>query len=219
ERDDRATAAAEDVGPIDPVVVEDRDGVTRLRGNADRGVRVGEPAARVAPPVIAEHRVAPREQRNNLLVHPRVAATAGDEQQRRTGARPLRVEPGAGDRHISRSHVYTVAVVYIVDNTSVTVADQDGQPSGACDPGVVGVHVAKARPAAGGGRWVTISPERLPGWLDGFYGRHDGATEQGLMLIGANNGDTATLHPPPGLASEDVNALLAGLVQPPRIAL
>ena len=41
--------------------------------------------------------------------------------------------------------------------------------------------MVKARPAAGGGRWVEISPERLSGWLDGFYGRHDGATEQGLV--------------------------------------
>jgi hypothetical protein len=80
--------------------------------------------------------------------------------------------------------------------------------------------MVKARPAAGGGRWVMISPERLPGWLDGFYGRHDGATEQGLVLTGASNGDAATLYPPPGLDSAtDISTLLAGLVQPPRIAL
>jgi hypothetical protein len=66
---------------------------------------------------------------------------------------------------------------------------------------------------------VTVSPERLPGWLDGFYGRHDGASEQGLTLTGASNGDTATLYPPPGTDSEDVNALLADLARPPRIAL
>ena len=80
--------------------------------------------------------------------------------------------------------------------------------------------MVKARPAAGGGRWVEISPERVRGWLDGFYGRHDGAIEQGLTLTGASNGDTATLYPPPGLAdAADVDTLLAGLVQPPRIAL
>lgn len=79
--------------------------------------------------------------------------------------------------------------------------------------------MVKPRPAAGGGRWVTISPERLPGWLDGFYGRHDGATEQGLLLTGANNGDTARLYPPPGIDGRDVDALLAGLARPPRIAL
>ncbi|WP_433047723.1 acVLRF1 family peptidyl-tRNA hydrolase [Dactylosporangium sp. CS-033363] len=77
-----------------------------------------------------------------------------------------------------------------------------------------------AKPAAGGGRWVEISPERLRGWLDGFYGRHQGADEAGLVLTGTNNGDKATLHPPPGLdAAEDVDALLTGLRQPPRIGL
>jgi hypothetical protein len=29
-----------------------------------------------------------------------------------------------------------------------------------------------ARPAAGGGRWVEVSPERLQRWLDGFAARH-----------------------------------------------
>lgn len=80
--------------------------------------------------------------------------------------------------------------------------------------------MVKARPAAGGGRWVEISPERLRGWLDGFYGRHDGATENGLTLTGASNGDTATLHPPPGLGEPaDLDALLAGVARPPRIGL
>jgi hypothetical protein len=67
---------------------------------------------------------------------------------------------------------------------------------------------------------VEISPERLRGWLDGFYGRHEGATERGLELTGTSNGDTATLHPPPGLAdAADVESLLAGLGSPPRIGL
>lgn len=80
--------------------------------------------------------------------------------------------------------------------------------------------MVKARPAAGGGRWVEISPDRLKGWLDGFYGRHDGATEAALTLTGASNGDTATLHPPPGLdGAADVDALLQGLAAPPRIGL
>ena len=77
-----------------------------------------------------------------------------------------------------------------------------------------------ARPAAGGGRWVEISPDRMRGWLDGFYGRHDGATEDGLTLTGTSNGDTATLHPPPGLAEPaDVDTFLAALARPPRIGL
>nr|BFE55678.1 acVLRF1 family peptidyl-tRNA hydrolase [Dactylosporangium thailandense] len=77
-----------------------------------------------------------------------------------------------------------------------------------------------AKPAAGGGRWVEISPERLRGWLDGFYGRHQGADEDGLTLTGTSNGDKATLHPPPGLdAAEDIDALLRGVASPPRIGL
>jgi hypothetical protein len=80
--------------------------------------------------------------------------------------------------------------------------------------------MVRARPAEGGGRWVEISPHRVRGWLDGFYQRHDGATEQGLVVVGASNGDTATLCPPPGLAGvADVETLLAGLATPPRIAL
>jgi hypothetical protein len=33
-----------------------------------------------------------------------------------------------------------------------------------------------SRPAAGGGRWVTVSPERLPRWLAGFTERHGRTT-------------------------------------------
>jgi hypothetical protein len=33
-----------------------------------------------------------------------------------------------------------------------------------------------SRPAAGGGRWVTTSPERLQRWLDGFAARHGQVT-------------------------------------------
>ncbi|GIJ60884.1 hypothetical protein Vau01_084000 [Virgisporangium aurantiacum] len=67
---------------------------------------------------------------------------------------------------------------------------------------------------------MEISPERLRGWLDGFYGRHDGATEDGLTLTGTSDGDTATLHPPPGLgAPADLDALLAAIARPPRIGL
>jgi hypothetical protein len=85
---------------------------------------------------------------------------------------------------------------------------------------VDGADVVRVRPAAGGGRWAEISPERLRGWIDGFYARHDGATEDGLVLTGASNGDVATLHPPPGLAHVvDVDTLLSGLEAPPRIGL
>ena len=32
--------------------------------------------------------------------------------------------------------------------------------------------MAASRPAAGGGRWVEVPPERLARWLDGFAARH-----------------------------------------------
>lgn len=32
--------------------------------------------------------------------------------------------------------------------------------------------MSRARPAAGGGRWVDVDPERLAGWVDGFAQRH-----------------------------------------------
>ncbi|MCW2599123.1 MAG: hypothetical protein JWM02_952 [Frankiales bacterium] len=34
------------------------------------------------------------------------------------------------------------------------------------------------RPAAGGGRWVMVSPERLPRWLEGFAERHGTTTSE-----------------------------------------
>lgn len=33
-----------------------------------------------------------------------------------------------------------------------------------------------SRPAAGGGRWVSVDPERLEHWLEGFAGRHGAVT-------------------------------------------
>jgi hypothetical protein len=67
---------------------------------------------------------------------------------------------------------------------------------------------------------VEISPQRTRAWLDGFYSRHDGATEDGLVLTGVGNADTATLYPPPGLAGvRDIDSLLAGLDRPPRIGV
>jgi hypothetical protein len=76
-----------------------------------------------------------------------------------------------------------------------------------------------SRPAAGGGRWVEIAPRRLKRWLDGFYQRHDGATEEGLRLIAAN-GDTALLHLPPGVPEvPDIDAFIEAVGQPRRLGL
>jgi Actinobacteria/chloroflexi VLRF1 release factor len=54
-----------------------------------------------------------------------------------------------------------------------------------------------ARPAAGGGRWVDVAPERLPRWLENFAARHGDYTADGLHVVAAD-GATVDLEPPPG---------------------
>jgi len=60
-------------------------------------------------------------------------------------------------------------------------------------------------PAAGGGRWVEVPPERLVSWLDAFARRHGGAApvcsvtpgESGATVtLTAADGATAECHPP-----------------------
>ena len=54
-------------------------------------------------------------------------------------------------------------------------------------------------PAAGGGRWVTVPPERLQRWLDGFAERHGTVTTSGdddLFQLTAADGATATCEVP-----------------------
>lgn len=50
----------------------------------------------------------------------------------------------------------------------------------------------RVRPAAGGGRWVEVAPERVEGWLERFAARHGGAaadpTPTGLYLTGGDGG-------------------------------
>jgi hypothetical protein len=53
------------------------------------------------------------------------------------------------------------------------------------------------RPAAGGGRWVDVAPERLPRWLENFAARHGDVTTDGLT-VSADDGTTAQFEPPPG---------------------
>jgi hypothetical protein len=58
-----------------------------------------------------------------------------------------------------------------------------------------------ARPAAGGGRWVEVDPDRLPRWLDGFAERHGSPLAvpgSGDLTLRAPDGATAELHAPPG---------------------
>ena len=56
-----------------------------------------------------------------------------------------------------------------------------------------------SRPAAGGGRWVTTSPERLQRWLDGFASRHGPVVrdvDERTVRLSAEDGALAELEVP-----------------------
>ena len=58
-----------------------------------------------------------------------------------------------------------------------------------------------SRPAAGGGRWVEVDPDRMPRWLAGFGQRHGDwvvSGTAGVLELAAEDGATAQCHPPPG---------------------
>ncbi|KUL24793.1 acVLRF1 family peptidyl-tRNA hydrolase [Actinoplanes awajinensis] len=75
------------------------------------------------------------------------------------------------------------------------------------------------RPAAGGGKWVDVAPERLPRWLENFAARHGAYAEHGLTLTAAD-GAEATLHEPPGAGPvTTVAELLAAALTPRRLGL
>ena len=72
-----------------------------------------------------------------------------------------------------------------------------------------------ARPAAGGGRWVSVAPERLSRWIAGFRTRHGSVTVAPsstgfLTLVGADD-DTATFHPAYGMSVPGSGASLLDL--------
>ncbi|MEU9889220.1 acVLRF1 family peptidyl-tRNA hydrolase [Sphaerisporangium sp. NPDC051011] len=64
-----------------------------------------------------------------------------------------------------------------------------------------------SRPAAGGGRWVSVAPERLAGWAQGFAGRHGpvvAVTEGDVVRLRAEDGALAECHVPfPPLPVQD----------------
>lgn len=69
-----------------------------------------------------------------------------------------------------------------------------------------------ARPAAGGGRWVTVSPERLDRWLAGFAERH-GTTQtsydERLVTLRGEDGSVAEVEVPfPPLTGDLVEHVL-----------
>ncbi|HET6533108.1 MAG TPA: acVLRF1 family peptidyl-tRNA hydrolase [Actinoplanes sp.] len=77
----------------------------------------------------------------------------------------------------------------------------------------------RGRPAAGGGRWVDVAPERLARWLDNFASRHGPYAADGLTLTAAD-GATATVRPPPGAPTvPSIDALLDVAPQARRLGL
>jgi hypothetical protein len=75
-----------------------------------------------------------------------------------------------------------------------------------------------SRPAAGGGRWVDVAPERLAGWVDGFAQRH-GAIETSwspdVVTVVAADGAVAELQvpfPPLSAPASDGPGLIARFV-------
>jgi Actinobacteria/chloroflexi VLRF1 release factor len=76
--------------------------------------------------------------------------------------------------------------------------------------------MASARPAAGGGRWVSVAPERLERWLEGFASRHgplrwEPAADQ-VTVTGGDGAVAACQVPFPPLAVVD-QAPFGGLVE------
>ncbi|MGN6245424.1 MAG: acVLRF1 family peptidyl-tRNA hydrolase [Motilibacteraceae bacterium] len=67
------------------------------------------------------------------------------------------------------------------------------------------------RPAAGGGRWVEVAPERLARWCENFAERHGGASStevaEGLSLVGSD-GARAVVGVPPYADDDAVGLLL-----------
>ncbi|MCW2640793.1 MAG: hypothetical protein JWP76_3099 [Dactylosporangium sp.] len=78
-----------------------------------------------------------------------------------------------------------------------------------------------SRPAAGGGRWVDVDPERLSRWLDGFAQRHGDVGTRPLvdgLEVTAADGEVAECHLLVGAAS-NVEGLIAEALRPRKIGL
>jgi hypothetical protein len=81
------------------------------------------------------------------------------------------------------------------------------------------------RPAAGGGRWVEVDPDRLARWLDGFGERHGqpvvSTVDGGVLELVAPDGARAWCHPPPGTPAVVTGpaGFVAATATPGRIGL
>ncbi len=83
----------------------------------------------------------------------------------------------------------------------------------------------RSRPAAGGGRWVDVAPERIERWLAGFAERHGDpvacGTADGLRLV-APDGAVAQCHLPfgwPAGPGEDAAAVSVAAAHQWRVGL
>jgi hypothetical protein len=82
-----------------------------------------------------------------------------------------------------------------------------------------GQQSAGGRPAAGGGRWVEVAPERLSRWLENFASRHGEWTAEGLNVLAAD-GARAELEPPIGaLPVQNLDDLLKAAGESRRLGL
>ncbi len=72
-----------------------------------------------------------------------------------------------------------------------------------------------SRPAAGGGRWVEVAPERLGGWLDGFAERHGACVHTGSRWEAADGALAEVEVPWPPVAGD----LLAHCLRPRRLGV
>jgi hypothetical protein len=75
------------------------------------------------------------------------------------------------------------------------------------------------RPAAGGGRWVDVAPERLPRWLENFARRHGSYTTDGLTVTAADRA-VAVFEPQPGADGvHELADLLLTATEPRKLGL
>jgi hypothetical protein len=79
------------------------------------------------------------------------------------------------------------------------------------------------RPAAGGGRWVEVAPERLATWIEGFTERHGATTHRvagGVLELRAADLAEAYCQPPPGTrAADDLDGFIAAARADRRLGL
>jgi hypothetical protein len=83
-----------------------------------------------------------------------------------------------------------------------------------------------ARPAAGGGRWILVQPERLAGWLAGFAARHGAVScepSEQTVTVTAADGSVAECHVPfPPLQSDEASpygGLVDHALRPRRVGV